>query len=187
MSDRNKNIALIALGVVLIGMTIAYAALQTNLSIGGTASTTAVTWDVHIENWKQDSISTPAPTITAPTITATSITNLGVSLDKPGQSVVYSFDIVNKGTIDAKLAAKTGGFTCTQTGQDACANISYNLNCGAGAQTANTDVLVKSTGTAHCLLTISRKEATVSQDANQKYTDTGSDGTFEATWQYVQN
>lgn len=186
MKGNTKNVTLAVLGVILLGMTIAYAALQTNLSINGTAQSPQVTWDVEIDGWTQSSIS-GSPTITAPTITGTSITGLGVNLTKPGQSVSYTFKIVNKGTIDAKLnAAPTGSFTCS-TGKD-CSDITYSLNCGAAATTAGTILYAQNSGTTDevsCTLTISR--AAGSQGADQTYTSNDGAGTFSKNWVYVQN
>ena len=186
MQGNNKNVVLAVLGVILLGMTIAYAALQTNLSINGTAQSPEVTWNVKIDNWAQTS-SSGNPTITAPTITSTSITGLGVNLTKPGQSVTYGFDIINAGTIDAKLnAAPVGGFVCN-SGKN-CADISYKLSCDTAASTANTVLYAandSSTDTAHCTLTISRAAGT--QGADQTYTSNDGAGTFSMAWTYVQN
>ena len=186
MKEHSKNIALAVLGVILLGMTIAYAALQTNLNINGSISSPQVTWDVEIENWSQTSIS-GGPTITAPTITKTSITGLGVNLTKPGQSVAYAFDIVNKGSIDAKLnTAPTGGFTCN-TGKN-CSDITYTLSCDTAATTAGSILYASNDGdtdTAHCTLTISRAAGT--QGADQTYTSKDGAGTFSRSWTYVQN
>ena len=187
MKEHSKSIALAVLGVVLLGMTIAYAALQTNLSIGGTISSPQVSWDVHITNWSQSS-TTGSPVITDPTITNTSISGLGVSLPKPGDSVTYTFKIKNYGSIDAKLnAAPTGGFTCTG-GKD-CSDVTYTLNCGAAASTANTILYADNAGDTDevsCTLTISRAAATAT-GANQTYTSHDGAGTFSQTWTYVQN
>ena len=186
MKGNNKNVVLAVLGVILLGITIAYAALQTNLSINGTAQSPQVTWDVEIDNWAQSSIS-GSPTITAPTITGTSITGLGVNLTKPGQSVSYTFKIVNKGSIDAKLnTAPTGSFTCN-TGKD-CSDITYTLNCGAAATTAGTILYAQNAGDTDevsCTLTISRAAGT--QAADQTYTSEDGAGVFSRNWVYVQN
>ena len=186
MKGNNKNVVLAVLGVILLGMTIAYAALQTNLSINGTAQSPEVTWDVNIQNWSQTAIS-GSPTITAPTITSTSISNLGVNLTKPGQSVTYTFKIVNKGSIDAKLnATPTGGFTCN-TGKN-CSDITYTLSCGAAATTANTILYAQNAGDTDevsCTLTISRSAGI--QGADQTYTSNDGAGTFSRNWVYVQN
>jgi len=187
MMEHKKTILLVALVIGIISMTIAFALLQTNLSISGTATSPRVTWDVEIDNWDQTSISSDAPTITAPTITGTSITGLGVNLTKPGQSVTYEFDIVNKGTIDAKLsAAPTGSFTCNSG--KTCTDITYTLSCDTAATTQNSILYAANDGntdTAHCTLTISR--AAGSQESDGTYTSSDGAGTFSRNWTYVQN
>jgi len=186
MMEHKKTILLVALVIGIISMTIAFALLQTNLSISGTATSPPASWDVEIDGWTQSSI-VGGPTITAPTISKTSITGLGVNLTKPGQSVTYTFKIVNKGTIDAKLnAAPTGGFTCN-SGKD-CSDISYNLTCGAAATTANTVLYAQNAGDTDevsCTLSISRAAGT--QAADSTYTSEDGAGTFNMNWTYVQN
>jgi len=51
--------------------------------------------------------------ITAPTFNGTSILNFDVSITKPGDMVEYQVDVVNAGTIDAKLETVTITPLCT--------------------------------------------------------------------------
>lgn len=186
MNSNKKSIALAVLGVILLGMTIAYAALQTNLSISGTANTPALDWDVKITSWNESSKSTGV-TVTSPTITDTSITGLGITLPKPGDSVVYTFKLVNNGTIDAKLDSFTGGFTCDQ--QSGCSNITYTLSCGNNATTQDSILYAKNnsdTDEASCTLTVQNNEATVASGSTT-YHQNAASGSFNANWSYVQN
>ena len=145
MKEQGKSIALAVLGVILLGMTIAYAALQTNLNIGGTVNTPAVEWDVHFANFaegtKNGSASGPSAATIEENTTATSISNLAISLPKPGDSISYTFKIVNNGTIDAKLNNYSAGWTC-DAGKD-CSNITYNLTCGNNATSQNSILYAK--------------------------------------------
>ena len=187
MKGNNKNVVLAVLGVILLGMTIAYASLQTNLNIGGTVDAPAVEWDVHFTNFAKGTVVGSATGPTAAElgnkVTATSISNLAISLPKPGDSITYTWDIVNTGSIDAKLNSYSAGWTC-DTGKD-CTKISYQLSCTNGGSTQNS-ILVKTTGTSTCTLKVSRAEATVS-GANQTYSDAAASGVINATWNYVQN
>ncbi|MBQ9024065.1 MAG: hypothetical protein IJ105_02450 [Bacilli bacterium] len=195
MRGNSKSVALAVLGVILVGMTIAYAALQTNLSISGSVQSPSVSWDVHIINFAKGTVVGSATGPTAEELTtgghlnATAISDVAVNLPKPGDSITYSWDIVNAGTIDAKLtSAPTGGIRCTD-GKN-CNDITYNLACDTAASTANNVLYATNDGdtdTAHCTLVISRAAATVSQDANQTYTSNDGAGTFNMAWTYVQN
>lgn len=187
MREQGKSIALAVLGVILLGMTIAYAALQTNLNISGTAETTAIEWDIHFDKFAKGTVVGSATGPTAEElgskVTSTSISDLAISLPKPGDSITYTFDIVNAGTIDAKLNSYNAGWTC-DTGKD-CSHITYNLTCDNNMTTLNT-VLSKNNGKASCTLVVSRNAATAS-GTNQTYSEPAASGTINATWQFVQN
>ena len=193
MREQSKNITLAVLGVILLGITIAYAALQTNLNIGGTVETTAVDWDVHITDFTRSSVSGSATGPTASELQTgnhlgnTSISNLNVTLPKPGDSITYTFKIVNAGTINAKLNTHSAGWTC-DTGKD-CSKITYSLTCTNDATQQNSVLAASNAGNtdeASCTLTISRNAATAS-GANQTYTEAAASGTINASWQYVQD
>lgn len=148
MNNTVKNVILAILAVGLIGMTIAYAALTQKLTIDSTAEVNASTWDVHFANLSDPTTTgNPAPTVTTnPNLSAHSITGLDVAFTKPGESVTYNFDIVNAGTIPArlnsiKINAKDAGITCTdaegsKTSENAtlvCNNISLSVTHADGS------------------------------------------------------
>lgn len=191
MKEHSKSIALAVLGVILLGMTIAYAALQTNLNIGGTVNTPAVEWDVHFDNFKKGNVvgSATGPTAAelGSKITATSISDLAISLPKPGDSITYTFDIINAGTIDAKLNTYSAGWTC-DSGKD-CGKIDYNLTCTNNMTTQNSILYAANDGStdeASCTLTVSRAAATAT-GTDQTYTEAAASGVINASWQFVQN
>ncbi len=98
-----KVLSLVALIVAVLGLTVAFAALSQTLTINGTASVNAAEWDIHFENLSAPEITGDARVESEPVLDNHSISNLDVSLTKPGDEVVYTFDIVNNGTIDAYL------------------------------------------------------------------------------------
>jgi len=65
------------------------------------------------ENLTELNIYGNASVITAPTFNGTSILNFDVSITKPGDMVEYQVDVVNAGTIDAKLETVTITPLCT--------------------------------------------------------------------------
>ena len=93
--------------VLLLG--VGYAILNTTLSINGIAEISKNTWNVHFENIvvKEGNV-TPTSEATI-SDTGTEIT-FNIPLSKPGDNYSFLVDIVNNGTIDAKLGEilKTG-------------------------------------------------------------------------------
>lgn len=130
MSEKTKNVLLAVLVVGLVSMTVAYATLSTTLTIENNATVAATNWDVHFANLVRDTNSTTTVT-TEPSLTATSITGLQATFVKPGDYVSYTFNIVNSGDIDAKLATFTKETpTCGEADTNGfCAsNIEYELS-----------------------------------------------------------
>ena len=105
--ERSVKLLIISILFMLIaGLTVAFAALSTTLNINGTAYLDAAKWGIRFEN-----LSSPTK-IGSATITGTAkieetksaeITDMNVSLSIPGDKVVYTVDLVNKGTINAKI------------------------------------------------------------------------------------
>ena len=100
-----KIISLCALLVAVLGLTVAFAALSQTLTINGSAAVDTATWDIHFEktSGKETEVE-GAATFTEPTLSGTKIENFSATLTKPGDSVTYYFDIVNKGTVDAVVS-----------------------------------------------------------------------------------
>ena len=211
MKENTKNILLGVLIVGLVAMTVAYAALTTQLQISGTANVAATTWNVKIENWALDS-STTATGATAGTPSLspniTKIEDFTATLNKPGDFVKYTFNIANRGTIAAvkssfsaslKLKSQTGGTDQaptwgTETTQTANAygnitngDVTANITC------ASDSPLAADTSSGECTLTITYNElsgatAQTSQTAGQDQTVNNPRRlvTFSADWQYTQ-
>ena len=103
---RIKIISLCALLVAVLGLTVAFASLSQTLTINGSAAVNAASWDIHFEKSSGKETETEgAATFTEPTLSGTTIENFSATLTKPGDSVTYYFDIVNKGTIDAVVSS----------------------------------------------------------------------------------
>ena len=103
-----KIISLCTLLVAVLGLTVAFAALSQTLTIKGSANMDAASWDIHFEktSGKETEVE-GAATFTEPTLSGTAIENFSATLTKPGDSVTYYFDIVNKGTVDAVVSSST--------------------------------------------------------------------------------
>lgn len=137
-----KIIAIAALIVAITGISVAFAAMSTTLNINGTAEMNTAEWDIHFENLTVETSLGEAGFQTAPTIQSlTTIGNYEAKVTKPGDQVSFTFDVINAGSIDAKLDQllinSVAGGTPTCTGKDAttgvsdativCGNLTYSL------------------------------------------------------------
>ena len=109
--NSRTNYIVIALLVLVIGISIGYAALSTTLNINGKAS-----WDVHFANIIETAggvTATKAATITSGN--ATEVT-YDVTLTKPGDYYEFEVDVENTGTLPAKIstAPTLGGVSAAQ-------------------------------------------------------------------------
>ena len=103
---RTKALVVVVLLIVIAGLTIAFAALSTTLNINGTAYLDAAKWGIRFENLSRPTkIGSATTTGTAKIEESKSaeITGINVSLSTPGDKVTYTVDLVNKGTINAKI------------------------------------------------------------------------------------
>ncbi len=103
---RTKALVVVVLLIVVAGLTIAFAALSTTLNINGTAYLDAAKWGIRFENLSSPTkIGSATTTGTAKIEEAKSaeISNINVNLSTPGDKVVYTVDLVNEGTINAKI------------------------------------------------------------------------------------
>ena len=103
---REKALVVVVLLVVIAGLTVAFAALSTTLNINGTAYLDAAKWGIRFENLSSPTRVGKATTTGTAKIEETKaaeITDMNVSLSIPGDKIVYTVDLVNKGTINAKI------------------------------------------------------------------------------------
>ena len=121
---RMRNILLLLLLIITVSM--GYAVLSTGLNITGTSKIKNANWDVHFENVETTTNSNVVPTV-SPVISATERAtkiNYTVELDKPGNIYEFTVDVVNAGSVDAKLAAEPS-ITGISPEQDVYTNYSF--------------------------------------------------------------
>lgn len=97
-----KKVVLSLLALLLLTITVGYAALSTTLNINGTSKINNATWDVHFANLEVTSGSVSA-TKAATIDSGTTAIDYNVELIKPGDFYEFTVDVTNTGTIDAKL------------------------------------------------------------------------------------
>lgn len=145
MRKKQKSRKFIAVvTILLILISIGYAALSTNLSILGNATIKAKNWNIYFNNVqvKEGSIS-GAKVTTAPTTSGTSTTTLNwtVSMDTPGEFYEFNVDVVNSGDMDAMISTATNSIitsTLTQAQQE---YLEYTITYVNGAAVEQYDKL----------------------------------------------
>ena len=103
---RTKALVVVVLLIVVAGLTVAFAALSTTLNINGTAYLDAAKWGIRFENLSSPTkigSATTTGTAKIEETKAAEITGINVSLSTPGDKITYTVDLVNKGTINAKI------------------------------------------------------------------------------------
>jgi hypothetical protein len=105
-----KSLVLILLVVAIVGMSVAYALLSTTLTITGNTSLSAASWDIYFSNLSANA--NGGATYTLPTLSDTTLSDYEVVLTAPGDEVTFIFNIVNNGTIDAKITSLVKGIIC---------------------------------------------------------------------------
>lgn len=153
MMRKHLYIILITLVILVASISLAYAALSSTLTISGSADVVAATWDVHFENeqfvstisndglydykvqplavWRggtEDSITTWSNTRLQFTTNA---------ISKPGEFKVIQFDVVNGGTIDAKLS----NYTLTGLSSEQDVYLNYYVIHADGSPISNNELL----------------------------------------------
>ena len=133
-SRTYRVFGILALVVSLVAVSLAYAGFTKTLNINGSATVKSVSWNVHFANLGNAVTNGTATVVTAPTIktNATVIGDYVVQLASPGDSVSYSFDVVDTGNFAAKLTGVTIGTPrCSSSVPSeettVCNNLTYKL------------------------------------------------------------
>ena len=105
MIRKNKSIYIVLIIVLLIGVTIGYAVINSTLNINGKSNISKNTWDVYFDNVvvKDDSVEA----VKIPTVTDKTTVDFEVALNLPGDFYEFTVDVVNAGSIDAMIESIT--------------------------------------------------------------------------------
>ena len=150
--DNKLPIIIGSLALVTL-MAIIYAVFTGTLNISGTANVRDSKWDIHIvEEGQLDPtyITDSAKVLTKPNASTTSISDFALSLTTPGDTIEYTFNVINEGDYDAEISTLTkNGVTCTANGSTSdpeavkvCNKLEYTLKYEGGANVAEGDTLL---------------------------------------------
>lgn len=115
-----RGIAVGAISVAVVALTVAFAALSQILTISGTAKMTGTSWNIHFGNPTNPILSGNAVMDRTPVVNGTTL-DFGVVLDQPGDSVTFSVPLINTGTIDAQIS----NFSLTGVNEASAKKINY--------------------------------------------------------------
>ena len=160
MQEKTKNVLLVVLIVGLVSMTVAYAALTQTLTIKSSAKINNTKWDIEITDFAQAAAQTnnvggtsEATVKEGYTTSGTTISGVEVTFMKPGDVVKFTFNLKNKGDINAKLNSFTLGEPATST------KVTKSVVCGTGTKALPVEdsdamKLAKTSGTIPCEMTL---------------------------------
>ncbi len=102
-SKKKKSIILLVL--LLLGISLGYALLSSNLNIRGTTSLSSNTWNIHWSNLVVTSGSVTGTQVTTPATIKTGNMEVeySITLSTPGDFYEFTVDAVNEGSIDAMI------------------------------------------------------------------------------------
>ena len=101
MKCNKKNKFIIMVFILMLCITIGYAALNRTLNINGRSNISKNTWNIHFDNIVTTNGSVEAVKI--PTIENSTSVDFEVALNLPGDFYEFTVDVVNNGTIDAMI------------------------------------------------------------------------------------
>ena len=112
---RRKNNKIYLLLLLVLGISVGYAALASNLKINGGSKMTKATWSIHWANPQvvNGSVTTIKPQLSENNTNAT----YSITLSEPGDFYEFTIDAVNEGTIDAEVLSVVSKFD-DKNGQD---------------------------------------------------------------------
>ena len=162
MENKGKwglYLGVFALIVSIVAVGIAYAAFSDTLYIDGEATVEGSKWLIKFDNGGATTLTGvttgTAVEVTPPTINTndTKISKFSAQFTTPGDSITYTFNVVNGGTFNAAISSITGvnSPTCTNAGTangandatNVCNHLTYQLvyNDGNNTPVSQTDTL----------------------------------------------
>lgn len=149
---RVQVLSVLAIVISITALTIGFAAFSSTLTIDGSAVVENTSWNVHFESLSSAIIVGNAEATTDPTINTntTSVSSFDIALETPGDSVSYTFNVVNSGTYNAiisEISIPTPACTgtdityATTDANNVSSNLSYTLTYENGTSVAKGDTL----------------------------------------------
>ena len=174
--NRKRSFMFIFLFLLCLSFGLGYSLISTDLNIFGTTVLKDNRWDVHFDNIQEgeDSVS---PTV-EPEITDNTTVTFSAKLKNPGDKYEFLIDVVNAGTIDAKIGNISMSPILTEEQQNF---FSYNVTYVSKLELQEEQAL--DAGTSETLKVIFKY---LEQEDNSLYPDTDQTFNVVLTIDYVQ-
>ena len=118
-NSKQKRAALVTLIVAIVGLTVAFSALSSNLTISGNAKLDPINWDIYFDNIANIKKEGKASIESVPVIDTSDrrkINGMSVILVEPGDKVTFTVDLVNESDITAIIKSAKVGIETTPEG-----------------------------------------------------------------------
>ena len=148
--DRfNKKYKILLLALLLLSITVGFAALSTTLKISGTTNIGKNTWNIYWDNVaNQSGVPTTTPVISNDATNGpNTVVTWTVTLNKPGDFYEFTVDAVNAGTLDAMITNiehKLNGVVMSNNNK-LPDYVKYNVSYANGDEIALNQLLPKAT------------------------------------------
>ena len=109
MRRNRKSTILLLLGVLVLGLTLGYAYLNTTLNIDGVVNVSSANWNVYWDNIQLGTNNVTTVTTPATISTGKTEVSFNVNFSLPGDTYEFTVDAVNDGSIDAMIDTVTTG------------------------------------------------------------------------------
>ena len=102
MNNKKRNKKLFLMLILVLAVSIGYAAIATTLKINGTTTVKGARWNVY---WENPKVTSGSVTTTEPQLSENdTIATYDITLTEPGDFYEFTIDAVNAGSINAKIA-----------------------------------------------------------------------------------
>ena len=144
-----KRVNIILLSILLLGVTVGFAALSTTLKISGTTNIGKNTWNIYWDNVaNQNGVATTTPVISNDSTNGpNTVVTWTVTLDQPGDFYEFTVDAVNAGTLNAMITNiehKLNGVVMSNNNK-LPDYVKYNVSYANGDEIALNQLLPKAT------------------------------------------
>ncbi|MBE6161368.1 MAG: hypothetical protein E7158_04030 [Firmicutes bacterium] len=118
--------SVLALVVAVLGISVGFAAMSTQLNVTGQVKVDPAKWDIKFTKYEFDDYGTDATATTKaaegtnpakPIMNDTTFSDYEIVLTKPGDKGSYTVTVTNDGTLDAQLSSVSLGNSLTYTGE----------------------------------------------------------------------
>ena len=161
-----KAMAVMALFLCILGVTIAFAALSGTLKINGSGKMDTAKWDIRFKNISSVVLKGKAKENEVATISedGAEINNISINLSQPGDEASYQVDLANDGDINAEIS----NFNIPELSEEQQKRLEFKvIYKDDGKEVASGDVITGET-TEKLMIIIRYKDITDENDLNKE-------------------